>query len=120
MTKPPFPTLPKTTLARGATVPEGFGPQPFDLAKCEIADDPLPTGRITTDGKYKAVFESLKPGQCVKVPPDQVNRIANAMRKHIEQFSDKTRFVTRSVKNYGDGLGRVWLIELPKKLKAVA
>lgn len=120
MTKPPFPTLPKTTLAQGAKVPEGFGPQPFDLAKCEIADDPLPTGRITTDGKYKAVFESLQPGQCVKVPPDQVNRIANAMRKHIGQFSDNTRYATRSVKNYGDGLGRVWLIELPKKLKSVA
>lgn len=118
--KPPFPTLPKTTLAQGAKVPEGFGPQPFDLSKCEITSDPLPVSRTLPDGKYKAVFESLKPGQCVKVPPDQVSRIANAMRKHIGQFSDKTRFVVRSIKNYGDGMGRVWLIELPKKLKVAA
>lgn len=120
MTKPPFPTLPKTTLAQGAKVPEGFGPQPFDLSKCEITSDPLPVSRTLPEGKYKSIFDNLKPGQCLKIPAAEIGRVSNALRKHIETHLDKSKFAVRSVKNYGDGMARVWLIELPNKLKAVA
>ena len=112
MTKPAFPTLkPRTTLAMNVPVPEGFGPRPFDLAKCEITSDPLPVGRASPDGKYKDAFAKLKPGQCIKVPPDKVSLIQGALRKYIANHLDESKFTVRTIKNYGDGMGRVWLID---------
>jgi len=116
--KPPFPSLVKTTLAKGAQVPDGYGPKPLNPDDIEITDEPVQKSRPVTGGKYQTLFQKLKPGQCLKVPPPHVGSIQNALRKYLKQ--NQIELPVRTVKNYGDGLGRVWLIELPKKLKAVA
>jgi hypothetical protein len=105
--KPAFPKI-KSSFAAGVQVPEGYGFQPFDISKCEITTDPLPASRINQDGKYTAVLEKLKPGQCVKLPPDQVQKVAKALSKHCQKSNVKN-VVVKSCKHYGDGMGRVWL-----------
>lgn len=58
---------------------------PVNLELLTICNDPIPTHRAQTEGKYDALLKSLKPGQCIKCPTTDVERIGNAIRKHIER-----------------------------------
>jgi len=84
---------------------------PVDPSALSVCSDPLPAHRMRPDCKYLAVFNQLKPGLAVKCPTDDANRIANALRKHIEAHPKELGGCTvRSTGDYGDGAGRVWLV----------
>lgn len=80
-----------------------------DPSTLKICSDPLPQGRSSPGFKYAALFLSMKVGQCVKCQPDEVGRIAGALKKWIELQGG--RGMVRTIKDYGDGLGRVWWLE---------
>lgn len=84
-------------------------PQYTDPAALEICDDPLPTGRASSGHKYGTVFATLKLGQAIKCAPADVGRIAGALRKFVDLKG--MRASIRTIKDYGDGKGRVWLLK---------
>ena len=85
-----------------------------DPSKLEITSDPLPAGRARAN-KYADLMAKLKPGQCIKCAPNHVGQVSNALRKHI--IEKELPCQVRSTKNYGDGMGRVWLMKNERKLK---
>lgn len=90
----------------------------IDPSTLEVCDDPIPGHRASCGNKYETVLKSLKYGQCVKCAPSAVGGVAGALRKMIEL--GKVKGAVRTMKDYGDGSGRVWLMEAPKaKLAAV-
>ena len=89
--------------------------QLFDPSSLQICNDPIPAHRSVKEGKYKAIFDKLKVGQAIKVPSANAQTVATALRKEVNG-----KYAVKSMHNYGDGMGRVWLLEWPKKqLKAV-
>ena len=86
----------------------------FDPSTLSICDDPIPTHRLIVDGKYKAIFQKLKVGQALKVNSKHTQTVAGSLRTFVAG-----KHAVKSVKDYGDGMGRVWLIDLPKKTKKV-
>lgn len=108
---------PKTTFI-GKTNPFTGAPmRPVDHVDPDslaITNDPLPAGRAKTN-KYSAVLDKLKPGQCIKCKAEHVGAVASAVKKHIE--NNRLDCTVRLTKNYGDGLGRVWLMKNERKLK---
>lgn len=92
----------------------------IDPSTLEVCDDPIPGHRASSGNKYETVLLSLKHGQCVKCAPSEVGGVAGALRKLIEH--KKLTGAVRTMKNYGDGKGRVWLmapVESKAKLAAV-
>ena len=94
--------------------PKATKPPPLDPATLVICNDPIPAHRASPKNKYHAIFNGMKPGQALKCEPYNVNRVANALRKHIETKALKC--VARSITDYGDGMGRVWLMPADKKV----
>lgn len=92
--------------------------QPLDIDKLTICNDPLPVHRARPGGKYDELLKNIKVGQCIKCAPDDIGTISSALRKWIDQHNIKA--TTRSMKNYGDGMGRVWMVALPAKALKVA
>jgi len=80
-----------------------------DAAALTICKDPIPSYRAVVGSKYAPIFAKLRPGEAIKCKPEEVGRIANSLRKYIEQGHAKG--AVKTIKNYGDGMGRVWLIE---------
>lgn len=109
----------KNAGVQGANRPFGAAPmkrQPTrhtDPATIEICDDPLPGSRASCGNKYEALFSNMKDGQALKCQPIEVNRIANGLRKWIQD--KKIKGAVRSMTDYGDGKGRVWLVAAPAK-----
>jgi hypothetical protein len=85
-----------------------------DPSKLTIGNDPLPAHRARAN-KYADLMAKLKPGQCIKCKSDQVGAVASAVKKHIE--NNRLDCTVRLTKNYGDGMGRVWLMKNERKLK---
>lgn len=83
----------------------------LDADTLTICNDPLPASRARPGGKYDELLKNMKVGQCIKCAPDDIGTISSALRKWIDQHNIKA--TTRSMKNYGDGMGRVWMIALP-------
>ena len=97
-----------------ATVAIGRKPAAYtNLDLLEICDDPLMGVRALPDLKYQAVFEKLKPGQCIKCAPDDVGKIAGGLRKHFERNNITDKVKTTSCYE-ADGLGRVWWVAAKK------
>lgn len=93
-----------------------------DPATLEIADDPLPSVRLITN-KYWPIFGKMKVGQNIRCRPDEVQPVANALRKFVEMHKiahkgNPARVISQY--NAPDGIGRVWLAEgeAPSKKKA--
>lgn len=93
--------------------PPRAAPKAVKLDNIAIASDPLPGHRaVTYEYKYHALFEKLKPGQCLICEPDDVGKISHAMSVWIKKKQLKDH-VPRSTRRYAtDGKGRVWLIKL--------
>ena len=90
----------------------------IDPSTLVVCNDPIPGHRASCGNKYETVLKSLKYGQCVKCAPSAVGGVAGALRKMIEL--GKVAGVVRTMRDYGDGMGRVWLMEASKaKLAAV-
>ncbi len=111
----------KNARTQGANRPFGavqMTIEPTDPAKLVICNDPLPTHRASPGNKYHSVFGVMKPGQCLKCKPDEVGRIQAAMRKYVQVR--KIKVTVRTIKDYGDGKGRVWMLPIENKLKVGA
>lgn len=79
-----------------------------DPATIEICNDPIPSHRASCGNKYEAILSALKVGQCIKCQPAEVGRMSGALRKWVQD--KKIKGAVRSMKDYGDGKGRVWLV----------
>ena len=105
----------KTARHHDANRPFGASPmikqpaKPTDPATLQICNDPLPDGRASPEPKYDAVFSKLAVGQAIKCQPEEIGRIAGALKKWIK--TQPGGGMVRSVKNYGDGMGRVWWLD---------
>ena len=114
----------KTPRHHDANRPFGKAPmtkqpvKPTDPSTLTICNDPIPSHRASPGNKYEAVLKTMKIGQCIKCLPEEVGRIQGAMRKYIELH--KINATVRTIKNYGDGFGRVWMLAVEKKLKVAA
>ena len=74
-----------------------------------ICDDPLPTDRSRPDLKYQALFDHMKPGQCLRCETDQIGAIAGSLRKHFQRKGIKAK--VKSMRHYpSDRMGRVWWV----------
>lgn len=94
-------------------------PTRIDPAELSICADPIPEHRTVIGSKYDAVFSNLKPGQALKCPPGAApGKLATSLRKFIEKRGMNCDIKTMS--DYGDGFGRVWLIAKEAKLKRAA
>jgi hypothetical protein len=81
----------------------------------EIDETPYPASRIVTS-KYNEMFSSMRPGQCIKTEPENIGRIAGAMRKWIAN-KGRTDVVVRIVSKMDDGFGRVYMMPVkPPKM----
>lgn len=105
----------KTALRHGPHRPFGITPmtkqpiKPTDPSTLQICDDPLPAHRYSSK-KYDDVLSQMKIGQCLKCKLDEVERISGAVRNFIKEKKLKAKVC--SVKDYGDGFGRVWMLPL--------
>lgn len=114
-------TQPKTTLGRapwpGTPAPAPKAAKvavPYVPTKVEdlsLCDDPLPSARINLGNKYGTLLsEALHTGRAIKTPAGGAQRIASAARKWLPANGHKG-YAIRTVSDYGDGFGRVWLIK---------
>lgn len=92
----------------GATPMTKQPSNPINPDTLEVCSDPLPAGRASPGFKYEKVFAGMTMGQCVKCKPDEVGRVSGSLKKWISMNSRVG--MVRSMKNYGDGMGRVWWI----------
>jgi hypothetical protein len=99
----------------GATPMTKQAIKPTDPDKLEICSDPLPAGRANPGNKYEALYSQLTLGQCIKCQPGEVGRVANSLRKWVK--GQRQGGTVRSIRDYGDGKGRVWWIAAQPKAK---
>ena len=74
----------------------------------EIDSTPFPVKRLISS-KYDATFAELHPGQCVKTEPENVQKVAGAMKNWIRK-KGRTDVVVRIVGKMDDGFGRVYMM----------
>jgi len=111
---------PPVTVPELATQPElATKIRYVDTGVLSICNDPLPTGRSMSKGKYDDIFQALKVGQAVKCQSPTVSLIQGALRKFIRVHGMQS-VVVRTCKDYGDGFGRVWMLAEPGKAGKVA
>ncbi len=84
-----------------------------DMLKVEH-NVPLPGFRSAQEGKYHALFALMKPGSCIRCEADEINQIANALRKQIElkRYPAIIGCVVRSAARCEDGAARVWALKV--------
>jgi len=110
MTKNP-PTI-QTAWIKTSKPANAKSPTRLNVDEVEICDDPIPANRITSvQSKYKRYFEIVRANdrKAIKCHPGAVGSIASGLRKYLERRGEKGKFTIRSVSNYGDGRGRIWL-----------
>lgn len=113
MTKTKFangvnPFLPATEALKGM-YQEKVSQRGVDVALLAICDDPIPIRRVQNEGKYDNLFKTLRPGRAVKCPPEAADLVSQAVKKFAKKaFPD---CIVRSTADYGDGMGRVWLLK---------
>lgn len=123
--KPPMEAIDRSVMRKDAPVavvnesltteaaPKVASPQRhIDHTGFVICDDPLPTGRPLGMGKYDDLFQQLGRGQAIKCPPEAVASVQHALRKWVKA-QNVTQVLIKTCKDYGDGLGRVWLLAEP-------
>ena len=113
MTKNP-PTI-QTAWIPAAKPANAKSPTRLSVDEVELCDDPIPANRITSvQSKYMPYFEGLRAAnseeKAIKCHPGAVGSIASGLRKYLERRGEKGKFAIKSVSNYGDGKGRVWLL----------
>jgi hypothetical protein len=82
----------------------------IDPGALQICADPLPGGHWSSaNGKYWEKFDQLKPGEALRCNPADVPAVSHALRKYLGAKQLKGMAV-RTMRNYGDGFGRVWLM----------
>ena len=92
--------------------------KPTDPSTLEICNDPLPAARASSGNKYEPLFKAMKLGQAIKCQPTEVGRLGGALRKYVELHA--LNGTVKTIKDYGDGKGRVWLLAIEAKAKLTA
>ena len=92
--------------------------KPTDPSKLVICNDTIPSHRASPGKKYDLKFKEMKLGQCIKCSPKEVGRVQGAMRKYVAV--NKIPATVRTMKDFGDRFGRVWMMGVEKKLKVAA
>ena len=108
VTQPPIKLTPK----RRAKGEAAKAYQAINTTELSICDDPVTGSRPVVGTKYGAILAALKPGQAIKCPTAAVGHLCGAMRKNIS--TKGLTHIVRSTRDYGDGMGRVWMLEAPK------
>jgi hypothetical protein len=94
--------------------------QLIDIASLSLSNDPIPTHRKVVGSKYDDFFASLKiGGPAIKCPAGTAaSKLATALRKYAER--QRWTCDIKTMSDYGDGFGRVWLIakDAPKLKRA--
>ena len=91
--------------------------KPIDLTLLSLCSDPIPEHRRVENkmSKYAPLLKRMHAGECIKCPSNQVTTIVKSIvrvaRRHYPNHE------LRSMSNYGDGMGRVWMLPKPEKLK---
>lgn len=91
----------------------------IDPSTLTICDDPIPEARKSVGSKYDAIFSKMKPGKAIKCPAGAAARLSGQLRKYVERNGMQCDIKTTD--DYGDGFGRVWLLdktEAPKLRRA--
>ena len=104
-------------VASGAATKFAKGRSPFtgekvgevDVKSLVIVDDPLPDRKRAPKFKYDEVFKKMKVGQAIKCKTIEVAKVDQALRGYLKRHEVAGR--VKSTKDYGDGLGRVWLLK---------
>lgn len=122
MTKPQTrlaPNVPFPGLEKAPKVVKRYKPQ-IDVSALEFCDDPLPDSRKTVESKYAATFKfAFENGKAVKCASESASALRNAATKWCEVNRIKD-VVIRSTSDYGDGFGRVWIVNAKQGLKKAA
>ena len=82
--------------------------QPDELSIC---NDKPPVTRLPYRSKYATMFEQLKPGQALRCQAGHAQAIATSLRKWLDDKGMRDKYRVQTVKDFGDGMGRVWLLE---------
>jgi hypothetical protein len=83
----------------------------IEVEGLSFSDDPIPSHRYVVGSKYDGFFAGVKVGgPAIKCPGGKAAaKIATALRKYTERKGIQCDIKTMS--DYGDGFGRVWLLE---------
>jgi hypothetical protein len=81
-----------------------------NVEEMSITNDALPAFRAFKPNKYDGIFGDMRPGQCIRCTSENVNTVANAMRKFV--ITNKMRVSVKSAIRYEKdvGYGRVWMM----------
>lgn len=82
----------------------------LDLSQIVITNTPLPTGRSVHVGRYDALFATVKPGQCLECPSNDVGRLAAAAKKWAKNQAKPIIVRTARVLQDKPERGGVWLL----------
>ena len=101
----------------GKPTPRSKQPRkPIDLTMLSMCSDPIPEHRRVENkmSKYAPLLKRMHAGECIKCPSNQVTTIVKSIVRVAKRHYPNHEL--RSMSNYGDGMGRVWM--LPKQAKA--
>lgn len=82
-----------------------------DPSSLVIEDTPMPSKPPTREGKFHALFDQLKPGQCIRCKPAETSAIANSLGDWLKRHGKADTLTRSSLRQCADGFGRVWLVE---------
>jgi len=61
--------------------------------------------------RYQGYFDKLEVGQCLVVEKSHYKLVDAALRKYLAAVRPGLKAHTRTTSDYGDGYGRVWLLD---------
>ena len=91
----------------GAPKPERAKRNGVNVDELSISSDPYVDHRSKPAGKYDALFEKMKPGQCIRCPSEKAANVKTAMDKWLK-FTGREGYARARSRYPADGQGRVW------------
>jgi hypothetical protein len=101
----PWPTVPR----RAVKVYEAIS-----VTDLSLVNDKIPQSKRQPGSKYHALFnDCIKTGKAIKTPAGAASTISNIARTWLRRQGLEATI--RSVGNFGDGSGRVWITATEKR-----
>lgn len=89
------------------------------LNRISVGNDQYSARRGSAISKYKELFDTLRPGMCLRMPAEDVGPVTHALCTYIKQTGKDDHLMVRTVKNYHGAkagqTGRVWLLSKNKE-----